>query len=118
MPPPPADPATPATEPVTEAAYAPPAAAVPVQPPTGTEDESDTVGSVETPDQGPTEGELQDAIQAVFARWDVDSSGLLSLDEFRSGIVTEVRSPEFHDDPTVRLVYTAAVRAGAQRLFA
>lgn len=118
MPPPPADPATPATEPVTEAAYAPPAAAVPVQPPTGTEDESDTVGSVETPDQAPTEGELQDAIQAVFARWDVDSSGLLSLDEFRSGIVTEVRSPEFHDDPTVRLVYTAAVRAGAQRLFA
>ena len=62
--------------------------------------------------------ELQDAIQQVFDRWDADRSGLLTLDEFRQGIVNEVQSPQFRDDPTVRLVYEAAIRAGAQRLFA
>ena len=51
--------------------------------------------------------ELQSAIQAVFDRWDVDRSGLLSLSEFAEGISREARSPEYRDDPSVRLVASA-----------
>ena len=57
------------------------------------------------------EKELVNAIQAVFDRWDVDRSGLLSLDEFRRGIQEEARSPEFRNDPTVRLVVSAVTAA-------
>ena len=62
--------------------------------------------------------ELQDAIQKVFDRWDVDRSGMLSLDEFRNGITSEANSPDFRDDPTVRVVLAAAANAGGTRLFA
>ena len=59
----------------------------------------------------PATPELVNAIQAVFDRWDVDRSGLLSLDEFRRGIQEEARSPEFRNDPTVRLVVSAVTAA-------
>ena len=67
-----------------------------------------------TPNEQPayTERQLVDAIQRVFDRWDVDRSGMLSLEEFRNGITTEARSPIYKDDPTVRLV-TSAVEASA-----
>ena len=60
----------------------------------------------------PDPEQLLDAIQSVFDRWDVDRSGMLSLEEFRNGITTEARSPIYKDDPTVRLV-TSAVEASA-----
>ena len=53
------------------------------------------------------------AIQAVFERWDLDRSGLLSIDEFASGITREATSPEHRDDPAVRAI--AAVMAREAR---
>ena len=53
------------------------------------------------------------AIQAVFERWDLDRSGLLSIDEFASGITREATSLEHRDDPAVRAI--AAVMAREAR---
>ena len=63
-----------------------------------------------------SDAELLDAIQAVFNRWDVDRSGLLSLDEFREGVGREAASPQFRDDPTVRLVASAVAAAASPEL--
>ena len=67
-----------------------------------------------TPNEQPayTERQLVDAIQRVFDRWDVDRSGLLSLDEFRQGISREARSPDYASDPTVRMIASAITGAG------
>ena len=55
------------------------------------------------------------AIQAVFNRWDVDRSGLLSLDEFRSGLAREAASPVHRDEPHVKLISAAVAREATQR---
>ena len=59
--------------------------------------------------------QLQDAIQAVFDRWDVDRSGMLTLDEFKSGLAKESVSPVYRDDPHVRLISAAVAREVTQR---
>ena len=39
--------------------------------------------------------------------FDVDRSGLLSFAEFRDGINREATSPQYKDDPTIRLIASA-----------
>ena len=79
-----------------------------------TRSEAGEAGALSTPRSAL---ELSAAIQKVFDRWDVDRSGQLSLAEFAEGISNEVSSPDFRDDPAVRVVYHAAVKAGAAKLF-
>ena len=60
-----------------------------------------------------SDAELQDAIQALFDRWDVDRSGVLSLAEFRRGVTQEAQSRG--RDPTVQLVAAAVEAASPER---
>ena len=55
------------------------------------------------------------AIQAVFERWDLDRSGLLSIDEFASGITREATSLEHRDDPAVRAIAAVMAREARER---
>ena len=88
-----------------------PSVAAPAQASVRAASEADADVPVTPPPRArPDAEELLDAIQSVFDRWDVDRSGMLSLEEFRNGIATEARSPLYKDDPTVRLV-TSAVQA-------
>jgi Ca2+-binding EF-hand superfamily protein len=59
--------------------------------------------------------ELQQAIQSIFDRWDVDGSGQLSLEEFRNGVASEARSPQYKNNPTVRLIAAAVERTGGSK---
>ena len=58
---------------------------------------------------------LQGAIEAIFERWDVDQSGRLSLEEFRNGLYREASSPQFRNDPSVRLISSAVAREAEER---
>ena len=51
-------------------------------------------------------------MQAIFDKWDVDKSGQLSREEFYNGIAAEASSPDFQDDPAVRVIAAAVTRSG------
>jgi len=53
---------------------------------------------------------IQQALQSVFERWDLDRSGLLSLEEFTEGVRREAASPEYRDELPVRIIAAAMAR--------
>lgn len=55
---------------------------------------------------------LADQAQRLFEKWDVDKSGELSLDEFRSGIEREAASPEHATASPQRFIAAAVAQAG------